>query len=303
MKKQKGQIVLLLILVMTVALAIGISVIQRSLSDISTSSKVEESSRAFSAAEAGIETALNTPPFPTTLPLFSLSNNSQAQAVDSGLLPVQAAVGSQQDPLEYPPLTKEDRVQVWLANPFSTTNPPAEFYDPPLVEDRTLEVYWGNSDTDQAALELTLVYHDGSQYKSRKWYLDNAEAQDGSGTRRIEVNNFDPVDCTVTVLPSNIAYQCKKTLGDGNGRDNGSLPTGLMLLRARLLYNSSRQPFAVWATGTCGLSCSLPGQARILDSTGTAGGTQRKVRVIQEYKVVPPYFDYAIFSADEISKP
>ena len=58
MNNERGQIILVLVLVITVALAIGISVVQRSLSDISTSTKVEESSRAFSAAEAGIERAL-----------------------------------------------------------------------------------------------------------------------------------------------------------------------------------------------------------------------------------------------------
>ena len=46
-------IILILVLVMTVALAIGISVIQRSLSDISTATKVEQSSRAFSALWQG----------------------------------------------------------------------------------------------------------------------------------------------------------------------------------------------------------------------------------------------------------
>ena len=55
---KKGQILLALILVMTVALAIGLSVIQKSLVDVSTSTKVEQSSMAFSAAEAGIERSL-----------------------------------------------------------------------------------------------------------------------------------------------------------------------------------------------------------------------------------------------------
>ena len=56
--KEKGQIILILLLVMTVALGVGLTIVQRSLTDISTSTKVEQSSRAFSAAEAGIEKAL-----------------------------------------------------------------------------------------------------------------------------------------------------------------------------------------------------------------------------------------------------
>src|SRR3989339_1641784 len=73
-RRQAGQVILILILVMAVALAIGISVIQRSLSDISTSSKVEQSSRAFSAAEAGIEKALRGDATAVSFP----ENNSSA---------------------------------------------------------------------------------------------------------------------------------------------------------------------------------------------------------------------------------
>ena len=61
MKEQKGQVILILILVMTVGLAIGLSIVQKSLVDISTASKIEQSSRAYSAAEAGVERAFGRP--------------------------------------------------------------------------------------------------------------------------------------------------------------------------------------------------------------------------------------------------
>lgn len=279
MKNQKGQVILVLILVMTVALAIGISVIQRSLSDISTSSKIEQSSRAFSAAEAGIERTLAT----GDTSVLMLQNNSQAQTIDTQLIPAVPASGTRQDPLEFPPLAKEETAQGWLANPDSPLNPPAGFY-----KQNSLDIYWGNSSTDRAALELTLIYYDsgGGLYRSQKWYLDNASAT------RNPANNFEQVTCTGGY--SLAGYQCKKTIS--------SLPTGLMLIRARLLYNTSSQPFAVQAVGTCGADCSLPPQARIIVSIGTAGTTQRKVKLFQINKVVPPYFDFAIFSTGAINK-
>lgn len=273
MKNQKGQVILILILVMTVALAIGLSVIQRSLSDISTSSKVEQSSRAFSAAEAGIEKALKDD--------FSPANftDSSATVLDSGLLP---AAGQA---LEYPPLGKEEVAEIWLADPRADL-PNCTGYT--CYTKTFLDVYWGNpTASDKAALELTLVYYDSSlnQYKSLKWYLDN----DSAG--RIATNNFDPVTCSASTPPgSSTAYQCKKTIN--------SLPTGLMLLRARLLYNSTSQPVAIAPTD----GGSLPPQARIIESTGVAGETQRKIRVFKLDKVVPPYFDYGIFSVGEINK-
>lgn len=285
MNNEKGQIILTLILVMTVALAIGLSVVQKSLIDVSTSTKVEQSSRAFSAAEAGIEKALGGD---TSGVNFSDIGSKTTAVSDTGLIPCipgaaqcAKAAGSRQDPLEYPPLAKEDIVQVWLADYQSDTNPPRIGYSQP-----TLDVYWGSSSTDRAALELTLIYHNGTQYVSRKWYLDQIV--------RSPVNNFEQVTtCSGYTLGSN-SYQCKKTID--------SLPSGLMLLRARLLYNTISQPLAVQAVGTCGQDCSIPPQARNITSTGVAGETQRKVQLFQVNKVVPPYFDYAIFSAGEITK-
>jgi len=296
---QKGQIILVLILIMTVALAIGLSIVQKSLVNVSTASKVEQSSRAFSAAEAGIEKALKGD---TTLQSFSGSSSSIKEITDTGLTPCvpgQAGcvqgVGIRQVVLEKEPLAKEDTAHVWLADLNSSSNPPTPFYT-----QSSLDVYWGNSSIDKAALELTLVYYDGSLYKSRKWYLDDISAT------RNPANGFDTVSCPGTYQFGTNTYQCKKTLGDGTGINNGPLPSGspniLMLIRARLLYNTTRQLFAVQAVGTCGSECSLPPQARTIFSTGASGETQRRVKVYQENRVVPQFFDYAIFSAGEITK-
>lgn len=292
MNNEKGQIILTLILVMTVALAIGLSVVQKSLVDVSTSTKVEQSSRAFSAAEAGIEKALGGDPSGVN---FSDIGSRTTAVSDTGLIPCIpgatdcSPAGSRQAPLEYPPLAKEDVVQVWLADYQSDTNPPRVGYSQP-----TLDVYWGNSATDRAALELTLVYHNGTQYVSRKWYLDH----DAEATRRT-ANSFGSVTCAGSTGEMLVTsqYQCKKTID--------SLPSGLMLLRARLLYNTTSQPLAVQASWPCSLpgnACFIPPQARNITSTGAAGETQRKVQLFQVNKVVPPYFDYAIFSAGEITK-
>lgn len=285
--RQAGQVVLILVLVMTVALAIGISVVQRSLSDISTSSKVEQSSRAFSAAEAGIEKALNGDS--SGIAAGTFDNQATATVTGNDLIPSIPPTGVRQDPLEYPPLAKEETAHVWLAD-FNTG---AEHY-----KQTSLDIYWGDSDTDKAALELTLIYHDGSKYVSRKWYLDHPIV-------RTPANNFEQVSCPGNIVKTYLdgtlskTYQCGKTIS--------SLPSsGLMLIRARLLYNTSSQPFAVQSSVTCpSLPCgdySIPPQARRLTSTGTAGQTQRKVQLFQVMKVVPPYFDYAIFSAGDINK-
>lgn len=291
LNSEGGQVVLILILVMTVALAIGISVIQRSLSDISTSTKVEQSSRAFSAAEAGIEQALTCihPPCAQTTVNFS-ENQSSATVPANDLLPAIAAPGTRQSALEYPPLAREEVAQVWLAdfNAPTPTNPPAAHYIQP-----TLDVFWGTSGaSDKAALELTEVFYDTntSAYGTQKWYLD-------PDSSRVAANKFTQVTCAPETITNGGTYACRYQI---------TLPLGSktsMLLRARLLYNDTSQPFAVWAVGTSGgKDVSLPPQTRRLISTGLAGTTQRKVQLFQVSKVVPPYFDYAIFSASTISK-
>lgn len=277
MKKQSGQVLVLLILVMTVALATGLSIIQKSLSDISSASKVEQSSRAFSAAEAGIEKALKG----DNSAVNFADNSSTANILDQGLQPPVPATG-RQIPLEFQDkFAKEDVAQVWLADLNSTANPPALFY-----KQNSLDIYWGNSTLDKAALEVTLIYYDGSKYATKKWYLDHS-------ITRSQDNGFEKVACSGYSIGAS-QYQCKKTLE--------SFPSNLMLLRARLLYNSSSQPIAVGAVGTCGSDCSIPPQVRMIYSIGVSGETQRRIRVSQQEKVVPPYFDYAIFSSGDISK-
>lgn len=289
--KQKGQMILMLILIMTVALAIGLSIVQKSLVDVSTSSKVEQSSRAFSAAEAGIEKALRDD---ATIQNFD-ENSSKITVIEDTRFP-RLDVTKQQEALEYPPLAKEDVAQVWLADPAANLpdciSPPPPALPFVCYKHNQLDIYWGNpAATDNAALEITLIWYDGTKYttENSKWFFD----PDVTRSRSNGFNNS--ATCLGYPVGSN-TYKCKIRL---NFTDEQV--AGLMLIRARLLYNSSSQPFAVQAVNICA-GCSIPSQSRKITSTGVAGETQRKVQVFQLYKVVPPYFDYAIFSAGEISK-
>lgn len=57
-KLQKGQALLIVLLSMSVVLVVVLSILARSITDVSVSSQDEDSLRAFSAAEAGVEQAL-----------------------------------------------------------------------------------------------------------------------------------------------------------------------------------------------------------------------------------------------------
>jgi Tfp pilus assembly protein PilX len=57
-KSQKGQALVLVLLSLSVVLTLVLFILSRSITDVAVSSKEEESARAFSAAEAGIERSL-----------------------------------------------------------------------------------------------------------------------------------------------------------------------------------------------------------------------------------------------------
>lgn len=300
---EKGQLILTLILVMTVALAIGLSIVQKSLVDVSTSTKVEQSSRAFSAAEAGIEKALKGDSSGVSFPE---TNSRTTSVVDTFLTPCVPGTagcnpeGSLQDPLETPDVEKEDAIQFWLADPDPNVNLPGcsakdpTGHIPICYTDNSLSVYWGDIASDLPAITLTFVYFSSGQYQSLKYYFD-------PDANRAAQTNFTPVTCSGNEqLPKN-TYQCHELIS--------GLPTlpnaRLMIVRARLLYNTQSQPVAIRATcigSGVGSGCNLPPQAREITSTGVSGETQRKVRLFQELYVVPPYFDYAIFSQGKIEK-
>lgn len=284
----KGQVILILLLVMAVGLSIGLSVIQRSLGDLSSAGKVEQSSRAFSAAEAGIERALQGTCTTGNCVAFS-DNSAEASVSDTGLLPRIPSSG-QQPALEYPPLSKEAAAQFWLSDYNSADNLITSPYTGSPAN--SIDIYWGSSADDKAAIEITAVYFDSSStsYKNSKFFYD-------SNSSRATSNNFTPASCTNpqinTILGSSRTFYCSARL---------SIPANTIMIRTRLLYNNTTQPVAVAGAGTCGDACSLRPQARVLTSSGTAGSVSRTVQLFKLEKVVPPFLDFAIFSQGEISK-
>lgn len=294
-KNQTGQVLIILLLVTMVALTIGLAITQRSISDISISTRTEQSSRAFSAAEAGIESALESGADPTT-PITFDENQSSATVtpVDSLPRPTQA--------LEYFKISKADFAHFWLASPIDLS----KFYDR-----TTVAVYFGNTNQDPdyassdtpPAIEVNVITKkaDGS-YGSKRTYFD-------SDSSRASSNNFQMANClsntqAYTTLSKSSAvadrrsFRCAATADTGIGTP--------ILARVRVLYANKNQPVAVASCNTTNptnyTDCDLPPQAELYTSVGSSGQTVRKVQVLKVTDVVPFYFDYAIFSEGKIEK-
>lgn len=288
-KEENGQVIVILLLIIVVALGVGLSAVGRSISEISTSSKTEDSSRAFSAAEAGIEKAfVSSGDFGQAGggTSFGLSNQTSASV---NWNPSQPSSGQA---LEHPPIYKKDVAQFWLADPLSS---------PPLASKYTqgdFNLYFGanvdytSNPNDKPAVEVTVVLRSTLNTHYQKKYLydsytptRNTDFAGCAGTRDQSVN---------TQKGNGRLFYCRVNVS-GYKTNASDVP---IMARVRLLYTSTSHSVAVQPTG----GGSLPPQVRTFTSTGNSGNVQRTLEVFQQKDVMPQAFDYGLFSASDLSK-
>ncbi len=282
---QSGQVVIILLLTMLVALAISLAVTQRSVTDVSLSTQSEQSSRAFSAAEAGVERAIQTN---STTDQIDLGNQSSAKVTTSDFLP------RAHQALEYPPVGKESYAQFWLADP-ATLKP----YYP---NNTPIYLYFGNEDLisnlsspETPAVEINLIATNGSSYNSLRYYFDPV------ASRRTD-NGFSDPGCSSAPLAINTSSSPDASLADRRFRCRVTItiPSGIypFLMRVRVLYSANSQKIALAPDPTK----SIPPQITIVTSTGTSGQSQKTLQVFRQKYYLPPFLDYAIFSAGDLGK-
>ena len=264
-KYQRGQTLLIIVLIMFVGLTVSLTLISRTTTDIKFSREFEESSRALSAAEAGIEEALR--------------DITIAQAG-----PTPRSIGSAEYKIDYDDsvqgegpfslgkIEKENVGTVWLAN---YNNGPGTFTQ--AYTANSIALCWKEADADPPDIEAIILYKDGSDYKvARDFYK-----YDLAGTG----------DC------GNPGFYSKGT--------DISLPTGVTLLALRLKPIGSN-PAIVGGGAFAAVDPPdgnpLPSQGKEIISTGKAGDTTRKVRVVKSYPSWPEIFDYVLFSGGGLMK-
>ena len=302
MKSNSGQALLLVIITMAVAMTVVLSVVARSITDVQITTSEEESLRAFSAAEAGVEKALVT----------GLQQGADI-LTDQGDLPdatFEAEVSSfaQNLPAFNFPLEviSGDTANVWFVshdnNNDLVCNSGAGL---PCFTGSAVEICWGSSGTpsDTAttpAIEL-VVFYDPTPSAGGS-YTDMAVARaafDPNGGRR-GTNNFGPPDggtCNI----NGVNYQFRRTVtfnSLGIPAVSQSSQNGMQLARVRMFYNSTvPHPVGFRVSGG-----SLPGQGRQIESTGQSGDSTRKVQVFTLFPGFPSVFDSVLFSQSPITK-
>lgn len=268
-KNQSGQAVLIVLLSLSVVLVIVMYILSRSVTDISLSTKNDDSMRAFSAAEAGIERAL-------------VIGNSSANLADASFTASVTDFGNGENEVVYPFNLKSGESAVfWLS------------YGGVDFNGNTARICWGNSGTnpsnsDTPALEISIFYYDGVDYLVSRSVFDSY-----SGLRSPEPNNFDSaVVSACTIGDTNFAFQADLDLTG---------LTDIKYITAKVLYNTVSSHKVGLDVNFAGNS-TLPSQGSLIESTGTYANANRKISVYQLNPVAPPIFANVIYSGTGIVK-
>jgi len=278
MKRNSGQALLIILLVMAVGLTVALAVVSRSVTDIGISRQEEESARVFSVAEAGIEEALKTGALPggvLTVPVGEITATVR-----------QSDLGKQGGGFAFPGECEAGDIQtLWLVEHDSNGN----LTESGRYTGSSIDVFWGNKGepSDQnttPALEVTLIYKDGINFKIKKGAFD-------PNVSRLNLNKFEQAESGPYSVGGK-EFQFRK-----GGFELLGIPYAL---RLRLVYNN--QPQILGAKGTNDLP--LPSQGVCYESTATnpQTGITRKVQHCQFHKAPPGIFDYVLYSERDLTR-
>lgn len=266
---ERGQILLITLLVLAVATTIALSLIGRATVDLSTSNQLEESTRAFNAAEAGIEQALKSGQG-TTGPTVLTPGVTYEVSVSQ--------IGGAAGVYQLSHKTAKDATEtIWLVNHDAVTG---DIIETPTLTASSIDLCWSRetSPDPAAAVVVGVLYKestDGS-YQMAKVAVDPSS----------RTNNFDTTG--ITTNGCGLSYYRKvinfASLGISPASDT------LIALRLRPIYADAT--FAIDPGASV-----LPKQGNQIESLGSTGtGVSRKVVVYQQYRAPLSIFDSVIFS-------
>jgi hypothetical protein len=278
---QKGQVLLVIVLVMIVALTIGLSVVTRSVTNLQISSEEESSQRALSAAEAGIEKALQSNQSTGSL---DLQNNSKIEKVTVNKIEGEEFLINNGNTV-----LKDDGADVWLST--YDSNPKYQ-----NSYSGNVTFFWGSAND---------VCADGTTNTAAALQILVISKKSGGGME-LQTHPFDPCSGSVNRAAENnfctalspVSAKCPQTMRQQAATVKGkqfqystTIPvTDGVMTRIVPLYAST-------ALGVRGGNGPLPSQGRVIESLGASGNTQRKISVYKGFAKIPvEFFPYVLFS-------
>lgn len=293
---QSGQALLIVVLSLAVVLTVVLSILARSVTDIKISTGGEESLRAFSAAEAGIETSLN------SLIIGESSGDLGGATFTASV----TEVGEGSDTFASPAsLFSGETSTFWFVAHDASGNLVCDLANN-CFTGTYIDVCWGKDGTasgapDTPAMEAAIVYATtAGNYATLRIARETADPY----SARSPANSFSAVTDTNCTIGQEI-YEFRKrinfsTIGiDPPGAANyADDPNELQFMVVRLLYNQSE-------SHSVGIATSgelLPAQGNLVESLGTSGEANRKISVFQGFGEPPLPLGAVIFSPAGITK-
>lgn len=274
--RQSGQVLLITILILTVATTIALSLIGRATLDFSMSNQLEESTRAFNAAEAGIEAALKS----------GMGGSVTIGSGTSYAVSVNTVGGSTGVYQMMHKTTRGATDMLWLVE----HNSDGSVNETPVYTRTSLDVCWSqpSGSNPVAALIIGVLYKEGTDgsYKLVKVAADPDAAS--------RANNFDAGVGTGGCGNAN-TYVTTVNFTTLGLTLSGAAADTLLGLRLRPEYADTTISVNAGAQ-------ALPTQGKSIQSVGTTGnGVTRKVIVYQSYRAPSSIFDSVIYSQDNFS--
>jgi Tfp pilus assembly protein PilX len=279
---QKGQILLIVVLVVVIASTVGLSLASRSITSLRATTEEADSQKALAAAEAGIERSIQgNVAIAKTNVLDSTSrknSNYYTEVIQVSSSSFMLNGGNA--------ISKDEGADIWFVdhNADGSLN-----YSSTVTFNNYLNLYWGTTSevcgtsTAPAALEIIVVTRSAAgDVKSYRYAYDSCSRGNNftsasSGTFSFRGQNF------------------------GNRTPEPDLAAGLsniVLVRVVPLYKDT--VIGVSACSYAGVGCTaLPLQGYIINSTGTSGQANRKITVFKGFpQTYLPYMSYGLFVAN-----
>jgi len=267
---EKGQIALIVLLIMVVVLTVGLSVASRSVTDVFLSETKESGIRAFNAAEAGIEKALSEDVL-TAGSLGSIDFDGVTAEVEvEEVKSLESLVG------------RNDVVEVPLRG--GTTN--------------NIKISWTKSDDSEqnpgscneggdqapASIEIIRLRQEAVGVVANRYFYNTGKAG-CTITNGFEVASASPASGFVSAVD----------FTDIDGNDSDGVYD--IALRIRTFYNEA----TILAEPIDGNELPLQ-EYRVSSSATTETGETKTIELTRSASALPAIFDYAIFSGSSITK-
>jgi hypothetical protein len=263
---QKGQALIILLLIMVVGLTVGLSIATRTITDLRISTQTEESQKAFSAAEAGIEDALRRELSGGLTVTGTFGTGATQSTYTTTVASISGATFVVDKPVE-----KDDVAQICIK--VATICPTASV-------PTSVNIYWVKQGGElPASLEIAQVYETGGNFQIAK------DSFNDPTMTPLPSNGFrnDPSHGSFTLPGGGPTFSNKVTI---------TLSSEPRILRIRPFYNATTIAVEV----ALPVGTTLPTQSYKITSTGTTGQITRKIEVTKSLDALPPIFDYVLYS-------